>query len=121
MGKRKQWCLVLLALMVIASCVNQVYKSPSEMTPKERAVLAMKMYTNAYDDYIRQFEDTKVPFSEEAISYFAAYKNVLRGAWPVISAYDTIASVNAQPTEEETQQIIDLIYKLESMVKGAIK
>lgn len=121
MGKRGKWCLVLILLLVVVSCINKVYKTPTEMSPKERAVLAMKMYNNAYNDYIRQFESTEVPFSDEAVSYFKTYKSVLQAAWPVISAYDTLASVNAQPTPEQDQQIVDLIYHLESMVKGAIK
>ena len=97
-----------------------MYKSPSEMTPKERAVFAMKAYNNAYNDYIRQFENATAPFSADMVKYFKTYKSILQGAWPVISAYDALASTNTKPSNEDTQQLIDVIYQLEGVVKGAL-
>jgi hypothetical protein len=91
------------------------------MLPKEKAVLAMSMYNNAYNNYIRQFKDTAVPFSPEMVEYFNVYKNVLKNAWPIISAYDSIVSINTYPSPEMDRQILDVIYQLESMVKGAIQ
>lgn len=110
--------LILVALFIAgASCQNNI-KTPDQMTPKERGVLALTLYNNAFANYNAQFMATPKPLNSVEQDYFKAYKGMMEVAWPVISAYTAVVNVGGVPTPEQEQQIILLIYKLQAILMG---
>ena len=109
--------LVILSFMFIAgaSCQQNI-KSPDQMTPKERGVLILTLYNNAFANYNAQFAVTPKPMSNELKDYFQSYKKVMEVAWPVISTYTSIVNIGGTPTPEQEEQILKLIYQLQSML-----
>lgn len=116
--------LVLVLFMAGASCQQQGggVLSPTEMTPKQRAVFAMTLYNNAWDGYQAQFAATPQPITGATKEYFQAYKTMMAAVYPAILVYDQTVQAGATPTPDQEQALITIIYQLQAiLIKGVSK
>ena len=109
--------LLMFCFIAGASCQQNV-KTPDQMTPKERGAFVLTLYNNAFANYNTQFATTPKPMSSSTAEYFRAYKKVMEATWPPISAYAAIVNIGGTPTPEQEQEIIKLIYQLQTMLMG---
>jgi hypothetical protein len=114
----KALTIILMFFFIAGASCQQTLKTPDQMSPKERATFALTLYNNAFANYNAQFVVTPKPMSDEIKNYFQAYKKVMEAAWPIVSTYSALVNVGGTPTPEQEQQILKLIYQLQSMLMG---
>ena len=109
---------VALVLLLVGCVANGELKNPGDMQPKEKAAFVLMLYNNADTNYRAQFESTALPMSESTKAYFRAYKRMLEGAAPVVRLYVDTVIMGARPTMEQEEEMIRLIYSLQTTLSG---
>lgn len=100
---------LFLAVAFVAGCAGPQLKDPSAMTPKERAILAMKLYNKQVADVLEMERQAVTP---ELKNLVAQKKEFLRQAAVAIDLYVGYIDGGMVPTEAMEKQIIALIDKL---------
>lgn len=108
-----------LALAVSFSCIpqagkGQAIKPLSEMTPKEKAIWMMSVYSAQAEDYKRMVKRPDLTNDQKAI--LRNKKDVAKKLWPLINTYRTYVNAGAVPTQEVEAEIIDLINDLTILI-----
>ena len=87
--------LMLLVLMV--ACANQQYgmKSPNEMSPKEVAVWADRIYVAEYDAYVVAAENPNL--HDEQKVYLRKKKRLLEELYPLLITYNAYIESGVLP------------------------
>jgi hypothetical protein len=108
--------IVFLSL-VLVSCATLGLKSITEMTPEERGLFAMTLYTNAWDDYNLQYGGAEKPLSKQMESYFKSYKEVITTVRPIIDDYRKIVASGGTPLETQERELLLAIYSLQTVLR----
>ncbi len=88
----------------VVGCMGQNY---ADMTSKDRASVAMKLYVGAAMDYER---DVKRPgLTDGHIDYLKDKKKFLDESYPIIKLYRTYAETGMMPTLGMEQNLLRLI------------
>jgi hypothetical protein len=107
--------LMLIGFIAGASCQQNVV-TPDQMTPKGKAAFVLQLYNNADSNYRAQFAATPKPISADMKEYFRTYKTVLENSSPFIDLYVTTVNGNGTPTPAQEQQLLTIIYKLQTLL-----
>lgn len=106
--------LTIIFVCCLASCVascttfNAKIKSLDEMTPREKAVLAMSIYSDMKEDYELHNALPDLSMAEKKILN-AKYKT-LKNTWPAIDIYYRASTdPTVTVTEEVIKQVNDFI------------
>ena len=103
----KRLALVLLAVFLVAGCSQTLnVKSIQDMSPKERANLAMKLYLQQYDDY-QSLTANDAMLTDDQREVLRAKKKMLENIHPVIILYASYVNQGLEPSPEVEKQLID--------------
>ncbi len=113
--KKLQVNLVLVIVMVVFSigCLQQGIKPLSEMTPQEKAVWMLSVYTSQYDDY--KLQVVKPDLSDDQKNILREKKKALTEVYPLIELYIGYVDTGALPTIETETLIINNLDRLLSL------
>ena len=100
---------LFLAVAFVAGCAGAQLKNPADMTPKEKAILVMKLYNKQVADVLAM---EKQAVSPELKALVEKKKEFLRQAAVPIDIYVGYIDGGMQPTEAMESQIVALIDKL---------
>jgi hypothetical protein len=124
--------LMAIALMFFQSCValnGEKMKSWSEMTPKEKVVVAYSTYNSEYANYMLTtgwmmgvdgaWEKVTNPvLSEEQKNILRKKKAILIKMWPMVRLYDSM-TIGKTPYSAKTEaDLYELITDLAGLVPG---
>ena len=118
---RRLTVLFIMCVLLVVGCNGMQVTTPDKMTAKERGVLALSLYNNAFNNYNIQFAATPQPMTQASKDYFKAYKKVMELAWPTISAYTSIVNIGSTPTPEQEAELIKFIYQLQAMLMQGVQ
>lgn len=121
--------LVAMGIVVLGSilsgCGGMQIKNPADMTNQERALVAKSLYDRSWESYQVQFKaaprDVNGQMSVDMKNYFQAWKKLMENAWPTIDVFCKVVEVGNDPSVDQEQQIIKLIYQLQTMLMQRVK
>lgn len=109
MQKRHTYVALVVSLVFLASCAGVELKNPAEMTPKERATFAMKLFVKQAQD-VQALE--KQPLTPEIRALVEQKKALLKQAAVVIDLYNGYIDGGLKPTPAMEAQLLDVINQL---------
>lgn len=99
----------ILALVFMVGCAGTQLKNPAEMTPKEKATFAMKLF-------VKQTQDLQamkaMPLTAEQKALLVQKENFLKQSAVTIDLYNGYIDGGLQPTPALEAAIMDIINKL---------
>ena len=106
-----KYCSMLIVLMLMLSaCAEQGMKSPSDMSPKEIAIWADKVYVAEYDGY--ELEAANPNLTEDQKVILRQKKMILTELHPLLMTYNAYIDSGVLPEQQTTNAILSLVYRL---------
>ena len=111
--KSNLYALLLIYMAVsMAGCAGQQYgMTPAdELSPKEIAIWADRIYTAEYDAYVVSAES--VSLNEDQRIYLRKKKRLLEELYPLLITYNAYIESGVLPEKQTTDLIMNLVYRL---------
>ena len=119
---RKRLAIFLCALaftlwvVIVVGCAGIIGNKP--LTPKQQATIWMNIYISEYDDTMAMaINPSATPAQKEMV---AKKKAILTKVWPLLKVYIAIVDSGGIPTQEATNDLINLINQLTGLATGGI-
>ena len=114
--------ILLVTIVLLTGCIASMMgvKDYGDMTPKEKAGFAMKLYNNAASEYVWMFNTRKKDdgsFSDNDIKLLQKYWKVLDGSHKAIMKYDTWVKAGTVPTPEMEDELVAIIRTLTTLLE----
>lgn len=110
---RKKYHLLLLSfILFLLACAALM--PIEQMTPKQRAAYFMGIYNRQYEDY--KVKAAMPDLTEGQKEILREKKKILKEVYPMIQAYDMIASKGESIDLNNEEQIISMLTMLEKML-----
>ena len=104
--------LLMYLLLSLAACAGgqSGMKAPSEMSPKEIAIWADKVYVAEYDGY--KVEAARTDLTEDEKIFLRQKKRILLQLHPLLLTYNAYIDSGVLPEQQTTNAILGLVYRL---------